>query len=377
MKNLVRATRWMIGPVLLWAAACASTRPEPSEIQQAQLAVQDARDAGGESAAPEIFRAAVNDLSASRTAWTSGDEPSSLHYARLAYSESREAQAIANLAQAQQRLDSLRSRRSQLEAELRQTQARVDAARANAAARAEQEAIHAQQEQARLQQQIAAQEAARQAAEERERALRAQLETERQQAAEQQRQAEIDRLNAELESQKKAAEEARQTAERQRAELEAARQAEEARRVSAEEQAKSQMDLLVRLQQIEKSARAESRGIVVTLPGNIYFASGRSDLQPGVRAHLEEIGKTLATVPNHHVLVEGHTDSTGRADFNLKLSELRAESVKSVLVASGVSPDRVEVNGYGATKPLASNETANGRSQNRRVEIVIQAAPGS
>src|SRR5262245_35319404 len=166
MKNAVRATRWMIGPVLLWAAACASTRPEPSDIQQAQLAIQDARDAGAESAAPEILRTAVNNLSLSRSAWTNGDEVSSLHYARLAYSEAREAQAIANLAQAQQRLDSLRSRRSQLEAELRQTQARLDTARANATARAEQEAVRAQQEQARLQQQIAAQEAARQAAEE-------------------------------------------------------------------------------------------------------------------------------------------------------------------------------------------------------------------
>ncbi len=93
---------------------------------------------------------------------------------------------------------------------------------------------------------------------------------------------------------------------------------------------------------------------------------------------LADIGKALASVPDRHILIDGHTDSTGRAAYNLKLSELRAESVKAVLVANGVSPDRIETHGYGSTKPVADNATASGRGQNRRVEIVVQgesAAP--
>jgi outer membrane protein OmpA-like peptidoglycan-associated protein len=378
MNGMMKEWRWAIAPaLLLWAAGCASTRPEPQQIQQAQLAIQDARDAGAETIAPDTVRAAADHLSAARRAWTSGDENLSIHYALLADSQAREAQARARADQEQRQLDSVRQRKVELQAQLRETQGRLDAARADAVARAQQEAIRAQQEQARLQQEIEAREAERHAAEQRERALREQLDAERQRVAEQQRQAEIDRLTSEVEAQRKAAEDARLAAERERAELEASRRAEEARRQAAEQAAQAQGDLLVRLQQIEKTTRAEARGIVVTLPGNVYFATGRSDLQPGIREHLAQIGKTLAAAPDRHVLVEGHTDSTGRADFNLKLSQLRAESVKSVLVANGCSPERIEVHGYGATKPVGSNATAAGRSQNRRVEIVIQAASTS
>jgi outer membrane protein OmpA-like peptidoglycan-associated protein len=375
MNRPIRPFLWVVGPILLaMLAGCASTRPEPGEISQAQLAIRDARDAGAESVAPDRVAAAAEHLSAARRAWSNGDEALATHYARLADSEARQAEGLARANQAQKELDSLRQRKTQLSAQIREAQGRLDSARSDAAARAQQEAIRLQQEQARLQQEVADRDAARQAAEDRERALREQLDLERQRTAEQQRQSEIERLTAELEAQRKAAEEARLAAQRERAELEKARQAEEARRQAAEQQSQAQADLLIRLQQIEKSTRAEARGIVVTLPGNIYFATGRADLQPGIREHLVEIGKTLAAAPDRHVLIEGHTDSTGRAEFNLKLSGLRAESVKSVLVANGVSPDRIEVHGYGATKPVASNGTPAGRSQNRRVEIVVQAA---
>jgi outer membrane protein OmpA-like peptidoglycan-associated protein len=370
MTTATRFFRWAALPAVLWVAGCASSGPPPQQIQQAQLAIQDARDAGADSVAPETLKAASDHLALARRAWNDGDEAVSLHYARLADSEARDARARAKTAQAQQQLASLRQRKAQLEAQLKETQTRLVEIKADAAARA-------QQEQARLERVIAAREAERRAAEERERALRQQLDAERQKAGEQQRQAEIERLSRELEAQRKAAEEALQAAEREKAELEAARRAEEARREAAEQQARTQTDLLVRLQQIEKSARAEARGIVLTLPGNVYFATGRSDVQPGIHEHLARIAKALATAPDRHVLIEGHTDSTGRADFNMKLSQLRAESVKAVLIGNGVSPDRIEVHGYGATKPVADNATPAGRSQNRRVEIVVQATPSS
>jgi outer membrane protein OmpA-like peptidoglycan-associated protein len=89
---------------------------------------------------------------------------------------------------------------------------------------------------------------------------------------------------------------------------------------------------------------------------------------------LTEIARALATVPEQKVLIEGHTDSDGSAEYNLQLSRLRADSVRSVLVAGGVSPDRVEARGYGETKPVATNATAAGKAQNRRVELVLEGS---
>ena len=163
-----------------------------------------------------------------------------------------------------------------------------------------------------------------------------------------------------------------QVAAARRADEERAR-ADEARRQAAERE-KRQGDLLVRLQQIEQSARVEPRGIVLTLPGNVYFDSGHSEVKRRVRERLARIGQVLAGASDRKILVEGHTDSTGPAKFNMRLSELRAESVKTILVENAVSPDRIETHGYASAKPVASNRTPEGRSQNRRVEVVVQGA---
>ena len=112
----------------------------------------------------------------------------------------------------------------------------------------------------------------------------------------------------------------------------------------------------------------------MTLPGSIYFDVNKTDVKPAMRERLSQIAKALATVSNRHVLVEGHTDSSGSDEYNLKLSRLRAESVRAILIAGGVSPDRIESQGYGETKPVASNATVSGKAQNRRVEIVLQGA---
>lgn len=360
------------GALLLLIEGCASTKPEPQEIKQAQLAVQDARDAGAQAQAASKYQAASGHLSQARREWNAGHERISLHYAQLADSEARDAEFQAKNTNAQQDLADQQARKAKLEAELRdlrRTQERMAAARAESEAAA---AERARAEQARIQSEMAAREAERRAAEESQRSLQAQLEAERQKAAEQQRQAEIDRLTAQLEEQKKAAQAAQQAAEQEKAQLEQARLQEEQRRKATEQQAQAQADLVTRLQQIEKSTRVEARGIVVTLPGSIYFATGSAKLQPDITARLAQIGKTLAGEPNRKILVEGHTDSTGTMGFNMKLSELRAESVRAVLVAQGVAADRVETHGYGPTKPVASNKTASGRSQNRRVEIVIE-----
>src|SRR5690606_23707806 len=121
-------------------------------------------------------------------------------------------------------------------------------------------------------------------------------------------------------------------------------------------------------------ARETERGLVVDV-GDVLFAVDRAELQPGARADLARLAAFLREHPDRPVRVEGHTDSTGSAAYNLRLSEARAQSVASALIEQGVPPGRIETHGFGQTLPVASNDTAAGRQQNRRVEIVIGKAP--
>ena len=365
---------------VLWAAGCASTRPESPALRDARLALQDAHDAGAAQSSPEMYHRAETDLSTATREWNAGHEEMALHYAQIADSEARDAEWRAKRLRAQMAVNEEKARLERLQAALHETEQRIieQRARSEEDRRRLEAELRAREEQTRLQSEIDARAAAQKEAEEREKALQAQLDAERARAADQQRQAEIETLKAQLDQQTQATEAARKAAEEQNAKLEEARRQEEERRKSAEAAAQTQNDLLARLQQLEHSTRVEARGIVVTLPGSIYFATNRSDLQPAVRSRLADIGKTLASAADRHILIEGHTDSTGSAAYNLRLSELRAESVKAVLVANGVDPGRIETHGYGATKPVADNRTVSGRSQNRRVEIVVQgqaAAP--
>lgn len=105
----------------------------------------------------------------------------------------------------------------------------------------------------------------------------------------------------------------------------------------------------------------------------ILFATGKADLQPESRPVLKEIATTLREHPDLRVLIEGHTDNVGAAAANLKLSEARAAAVKAALVGQfGIPADRITTRGLGDTTPAAPNTTAEGRAQNRRVEVVKQ-----
>jgi outer membrane protein OmpA-like peptidoglycan-associated protein len=115
------------------------------------------------------------------------------------------------------------------------------------------------------------------------------------------------------------------------------------------------------------------RGLVISLSG-ILFDVGRSALKAGSQVSLERIAGVLTQYPQHQILVEGHTDATGSDELNLQLSRDRANSVRSALVASGVDASKITAEGYGESRPVASNDTREGRQQNRRVEIVIVGA---
>lgn len=118
--------------------------------------------------------------------------------------------------------------------------------------------------------------------------------------------------------------------------------------------------------------RRESRGLIVNM-SDVLFDSGRSTLRPEAREKLSKLaGVLLAYGEAYKLQFEGHTDSIGSDDFNMKLSQARAEAVRDYMLSAGISAARITgATGYGKTVPVASNDTDAGRARNRRVEIVI------
>jgi outer membrane protein OmpA-like peptidoglycan-associated protein len=116
--------------------------------------------------------------------------------------------------------------------------------------------------------------------------------------------------------------------------------------------------------------------IQLVMPGNVTFATDSSDVSQSFYPVLGSVAKVLKKYNQTLVDVSGHTDSDGADDYNLALSQRRANSVASYLVSQGIVSGRLMVTGYGESRPVAPNTTAEGKSQNRRVEIQIQPFTG-
>ena len=172
------------------------------------------------------------------------------------------------------------------------------------------------------------------------------------------------------------AEQARLAAEARLREAEAqARSAEQARRRDAEAEAKARAAEQAKGTELAKelaSLRAQQtdRGLVLTI-GDVLFDAGKASVGPGAQRSIDKLSEFLKTYPKRHVLIEGHSDSFGNEDFNLKLSQQRADAVRDLLVARGISAGRIRTKGYGAKFPIVDNDTPVGRQQNRRVEVLV------
>jgi outer membrane protein OmpA-like peptidoglycan-associated protein len=125
----------------------------------------------------------------------------------------------------------------------------------------------------------------------------------------------------------------------------------------------------------ELNAKESERGLVITL-GDVLFRTNMATLEPGGRRNVQKLADFLGQYPQYKALIEGHTDSMGGEALNQALSERRANSVKSALADMGVSQNRITTRGYGEAYPVASNNTAAGRQQNRRVEIILSDKEG-
>ena len=129
--------------------------------------------------------------------------------------------------------------------------------------------------------------------------------------------------------------------------------------------------LRAQLQGTGVSVTRSGDNIILNMPGNVTFATDSSDISSGFYAVLDSVGLVINEFEKTYVDVVGHTDSTGAADYNQQLSERRAQSVAGYLQSRGVLSQRLQVRGMGASSPIASNDTPQGRQQNRRVEIIL------
>lgn len=126
----------------------------------------------------------------------------------------------------------------------------------------------------------------------------------------------------------------------------------------------------------ELNAIKTERGLVITL-GDVLFRTNQAQLEPGGMRTVQKLANFLRQYSQRQVLIEGHTDSIGNDRYNQELSERRANAVRVALIDSGISSNRIDSRGYGETYPVASNDSADSRQLNRRVEIVLSDDNGN
>jgi outer membrane protein OmpA-like peptidoglycan-associated protein len=181
---------------------------------------------------------------------------------------------------------------------------------------------------------------------------------------------EAEKATAAALAQQQAAQAAAEQAARERAAAQA--DAEKARQAAAQaeaEKAQLRKQLLDQLNSILQT-RDSARGLIVNM-SDVLFDTGSYTLKPGAREKLAKISGILLAHPGLTLQIEGHTDSVGSDDFNQQLSERRADSVRDFLAEQGVASSSITAKGFGKTQPVASNDTAEGRQRNRRVELVV------
>jgi len=126
------------------------------------------------------------------------------------------------------------------------------------------------------------------------------------------------------------------------------------------------------LQQLNSilATRDTARGLIANM-SDVLFKTGSSELLPGARERLAKVSGIVLAYSGLHLDIEGHTDSVGGDEYNQTLSERRASAVRDYLVQQGIGSSAIASRGLGKTQPVASNDTAEGRQQNRRVELVL------
>ncbi len=162
-------------------------------------------------------------------------------------------------------------------------------------------------------------------------------------------------------------------ADAEKSRLAALAESEQARKAAAEQAEREKQELRNKLAvqlNLILETRDSARGLIVNISG-VLFDTGKYTLRPGAREKLAKVSGIILAYPSLKLEVEGHTDSVGTDEYNMKLSENRANSVRDYLVQQGINTSSIAARGFGESQPVATNDTAAGRQQNRRVELVV------
>ncbi len=356
----------------------------PLEVLEARNAVQIARWAGADKYAADTYQKAAGllDEAENYQLRKHPEKKPAAMIAREAVQTAEDARLIALKREEEERLalerqaaaDREAAAKAQAEAE---GQRRAQAEQAKMAAdqarlQAEQAQLTAQQATAQANKDRMDAEAAKAAA--LADAARIRKESEMARAA---AQAETDRLMAQAATERAGLEAARAAAEAQKqaaqsdaeksrlaaAEAERLRQQSEQEKAALKEQLRQQLNLVL-------ETRSTARGLIVNM-NDVLFDTAQYTLRPVAREKMAKIAGILLAHPSLKLAVEGHTDSVGGDEYNQRLSEQRAATVRDYLVQNGISLNNVNAIGFGKTRPIATNDTAAGRQQNRRVELVV------
>jgi outer membrane protein OmpA-like peptidoglycan-associated protein len=333
----------------------------PLDLAEARNAVELARLAGADRYAGDSFAKAQRLLSEAEVAREKRKRGNEVMMpARQAAQTAEDARLIAIQRQEQEFQAQERARATQREQEAKdralaeRERAQVERDRAQA----ERERAIAEETKRRQAELDAQQAAAARAAAERE---RVEIERSRQDAL---------KAQADAEQARAAAEAAKQAADAAKAQANAEAQQARAQAQQAEQEKNALRERLREQLNVVLETRETARGLIVNV-SDVLFDTAQSTLKPGAREKLARVAGILATHPDLKIEVEGHTDSVGSDDYNQRLSERRAESVRAYLVQQKIPPAAVDAKGFGESRPVASNDTTAGRQQNRRVELVV------
>jgi outer membrane protein OmpA-like peptidoglycan-associated protein len=353
-KTLIAAT---VAAVLLAACAAAPLKPDGAVAVRSKLTELQA-DPNLASRAPLAIKEA--DAAVRAAEQPQADKELGVHRVYLADRKVEKARAQAETRFAEDQREALSARRESARLDARTREA--DAAKSQAAT-ARMAAASSQQETDAARSQAATARMAAASSEQETDAARSQAATARMAAASSQQETDAARSQAAT---------ARMAAASSQQETDAARSQAATARMAAASSEQEAAELQRQIGVLQ--AKVTDRGLIVTL-GDVLFESGRADLREGSAGNLNKLVAFLDKYPDRVVAIEGYTDSVGSEDYNQVLSQRRADSVRSYLVRQGINSARLTASGMGKTDPVASNESANGRQQNRRVAVIINNSP--
>jgi outer membrane protein OmpA-like peptidoglycan-associated protein len=326
-------------------------RTTPMQLFEARNAVRIAHIAAGEKYATSILAKADQLLMQAEMAYRQKQgRPAIESAARDTTQTAEEARVMAVKQRAEDEAQA-KAAAEKTAAEAREAKARADA-EAEAKRRAEAEQAQKEAEEAKAAAEKAkaeAQQAAAEAAHQKEEAEKAKAEALAQQQALAEQAAKAQQAAAQSEQLRQQSEQLRQQAEKEKQELRAR--------------------LLQQLNTI-LATRDSARGLIANM-SDVLFKTGSYELASGARERLAKVSGILLAYPTLHVQIEGHTDSVGSDEYNQDLSEKRAGAVRDYFVQQGIAANSIEARGFGKTQPIATNDTPEGRQQNRRVELVL------